>query len=280
MLVSCKECRSPIRDSVPLCPHCGRPSLFPNVNAAQRAEEQASLDERYDTACKLADSSGHWESLRAFEAAAERSQAVICRPFGEVQRLAFSDDELYVTYYVRQESRVPGGDAWEAVRSQADTLVFGDQNKKHIRFAALTLSETGPLSYGECSILLREEMIGHRASLFEENTVFFVRRLGRDEGIPLGYRAEWSHRGRLAVAKSVNLSGWHSMEPQQLLLEAGATTAEDRFVEAHIWGPITIRSVAKVTVQEWNFPPPSELAIELVASKLSQFGVDFVFPGL
>lgn len=62
----------------------------------------------------------------------------------------------------------------------------------------------------------------------------------------------WSERGKLCVAK---LGGM--IEPatvgdrfSQLLLENGPTPEEDRFMEVHIWGPMTIRTVERILVKK------------------------------
>jgi tetratricopeptide (TPR) repeat protein len=87
----------------------------------------------------------------------------------------------------------------------AETALFGDQYKKRIHYAALTLDGRALSSYGECSVLLRESMIAHRSSVFEQNSLLFMKRhnvkLFEVDRLPVGHRAAWADRGRLAVAK-------------------------------------------------------------------------------
>ena len=39
--MACKKCRAPLRKGLGHCPHCGRLSLFPNVDDAQRKAPQS-----------------------------------------------------------------------------------------------------------------------------------------------------------------------------------------------------------------------------------------------
>jgi len=73
---------------------------------------------------------------------------------------------------------------------------FGDRNREHIHYAALSLTDLGLTgsAYGECHILLREEMIAHRTSAFEENSPVFMKRhkitVWEAGKLPKGYRSK------------------------------------------------------------------------------------------
>ena len=91
-------------------------------------------------------------------------------------------------------------------------------------------------------------MIAHRASVYEENSALSMKR--HAYVVPPGHRATWEDRARLCVAKTageIEASTPAGRFPR-LLLEEGATAAEDRFVEVHIWGAMTIQSVERVVV--------------------------------
>lgn len=243
----CDFCGNDIPLSYERCPHCARPGLFPNVRAAQTPPEQQALDRRHQAALQKAEARGAKTAVEDFESSVRASRAVMARSLRELDRLASSDQELVSTYYnlLRAEARLPHGNEWDGLRGIADEALFPGY-KEHIRFAALSLDGAGLPHYGECSFVLRESMIAHRASVYEENSALSLKK--HQYKPPAGYRATWDNRGKLSVAK-------HGGEieatttPQEfarLLLASGAMPEEDRFVEVHIWGPISIRTVERV----------------------------------
>lgn len=247
--ITCPDCTNEIPQPAERCPHCGRPGYFWNVISADDVDERAALDRRYQATKADSVSRNADGCLQDFENAIAASKAVIVRPEHDVLRLATSTRQLYSTYYqqIEAELRLPDGERWDALREIADTVLF-PQYKKDIRFGAMSLDGIGVLNYGTCSITLRDEMISHRASVFEENSARFVEREGTK--IPKGYRAAWNDRARLCVAK---LSGeidstTGSDKYSGLLLRQGTTSDDDEFVEVHIWGPMTVLTMEKVVI--------------------------------
>lgn len=273
-----------MRDDMERCPHCYHPGLYPNVAAASRADEKAELCERYAKAKDKAQAAGQGTQFADYERAVASSEAVICRPFADVQRLVHSEDEVYGTYYQRVNAglRLSTGSGWDRLRAIADNILFGDINKQHVRFASLTLDGLGLPHYGDCSLVLRSEFIAHRASTFEENSVVFmehhnVHAVG-DYTLPRGYRSCWEDRAKLAVTKVMAGLGFTRTTMAEELQHPGATGKEDVFVEVHIWGSLTIRSIANITIRSWSGPPPSPLEVEVVRQKLGQYNVGVKFP--
>jgi hypothetical protein len=261
------------------CPHCAQPGLFANVRAADNAEERSALSRRYKEATTDAAKRGVKRVLKNFEKAVTKSQAVIARSLSELQRLATSDNELYATYHQLVEAglRPPAGETWGILRVLTDDTLFPGY-KQHIRFAALSLNHIGLRNYGECSLVLRDNMIAHRASVFEENSVVWMARqrigLSDVDKLPKGYRAVWSERAKLAVAK---LAG--KIEPStpqnshsSLLLQQGATPADDQFIEVHIWGPMTVRTFEHVTIKQPQ-RPANRIILKALQEKLQKAGV-------
>ena len=273
-----------MRDDMERCPHCFRPSLYPNVNAARRPEEVAELTKRYADALSKGSVEGCETVLKDYEAAVNGSEAVISRSFAELQRLSYSEDEVYATFYQRVDAglRLAGGDAWDRLRSIADTILFGEQNKRHVRFASLTLNGQGLPHYGDCSLLLREDMIAHRATAFEENSVMFMNRQNihakGDFEVPCGHRASWPERAKLAVIKACHHKSLSLASFANELLRAGTNEKKDVFIEIHIWGSLTIRSIRKVTITRWRGHPPSDAELQVVTEKLRQYDVEFQTP--
>jgi hypothetical protein len=179
--------------------------------------------------------------------------------------------------------QLPENDRWNRLRGIADTILFGDLNKQQIRFAALSLDGLGLESYGDCSMTLRRDMIEHRATVFEENSVMFMKRHSingvDDFTVPPGYRAVWHRRADLCLSKLSGSLDRASPTDQfaRILLSTGAKPEDDDFVEVHIWGPITIRSFQHVSVRKW-VTAPSGAEVSAVKSRLDNVAVEFDYP--
>lgn len=273
----CKDCGLPVPLGRSDCPHCGRPSLFPNVQAAELGDEQKTLAARYRAAVDAAESRRCGDVLRLFEKAAGTTRAVIARSALEVERLASSPRQLYGTYYqlVGAELKLPDDDESDALRRVADEKLFPGY-KERIRFAALSLDGAGLPGYGECSLVLREDRTAHRSSVFEGNSALLLRKW--DYNVPAGYRSTWGQRALLCVAK---LAGRLRPETKEdefagILLHTGATRAEDDFVEVHVCGPLSSGSFERVVLT-----PPKGTSRRQVMSmtrnlrtKLAKVGLD------
>ena len=223
------------------------------------------MDRRYNMAVQQAKGCG--QRLGQFEAAAGASKAVIARSQAEVVRLATADNEVYATYYDLASAwiRLPNGDKWGPLRAVAEEALFPNYRDK-IRFAALSLHDRGLPNFGDSFIVLREDMIAHRASVFEENCVTFMKRhkirMDQAYSLPRGYRATWGERGRLCVAKKAHqlASDTRTEDFGSLLLKAAPKREDDDFVEVHVWGPMTRRTFEKVTIEPGAKPSKSDAA--------------------
>ena len=259
------------------CPHCAQPSRFPNVLQAEEPEEQRSLDARYQQAKQDAANRGAHQAVQQFETEVKTSQAVITRPFEEVARLAKSDKELYATYYQLTQLRIPLGETWDLLRDIADTALFGPRVKSEIRFATLVLDDEGLSNYGNCSVLLKEDLIAHRATVFHENSVMFMKRrnikFSDAPALPLGYRATWAQRHLLCVAKLAGRLGASTLAAQfpRLLVKPG-TPETDEFVEVHVFGSMTVRTFARVIVRPKKRHPKKSQCLAL-EHELTKAGV-------
>lgn len=275
----CSHCGNGLPVSVVRCPHCGQPGVFPNVRAAERAEEQEALNKRYEEALQRATLSGCERAVEEFEVAVSDSRAVIGRSLLETDRLASSDKELYASFYKLLEAgvRLPSGTKWDVLRAVTDEAMFPGY-KEHIRFAALSLDGSGLSNYGECFLVLRDDMIAHRASVFEENCVLFMEKhsimMSEAHNLPVGYRSIWEERGKLGVAKLADKIGPNMRGDvfQAILLREGASSEDDSFVEVHIWGPMTCRTFESVVAS-----PPKNRAgraiLRALGEKLAKAGV-------
>lgn len=149
--------------------------------------------------------------------------------------------------------------------------------EEQITFAALSLDGIGLSNYGSCSIVLRNDMIAHRATVFEENSVTFTERHGvamKKGKVPHGYRAPWPDRGKLCAAKLHRDIDAHTAQAEysRLLMRGGSTSEEDQFVEAHIFGPWTARTIEQVSVSKRR-KKGDNISIKWLERELKKFGV-------
>jgi hypothetical protein len=237
--------------------------------------------QRYESAIADAGARGCKTNVDEFEAAVSISRAVIARPLIEADRLATGAHELYATFYELVDSgiRLPFGGKWDLLRRIADDAMFLNYERR-IRFAALTLDSVGLSNYGECSLILRDDMIRHRASVFEENSVLFVKshldlRADDPTRLPRGYRANWRDRPKLCVSKLAARLDRDSRSESYagILLRQGKSSEEDEFVEVHIWGPLTIRSIERVVVRKEG-RNPSRAILGALRQRLERFGIE------
>ncbi len=276
----CPFCKNDIPRSEARCPHCAQPGRFPNVLDASDEAECQALDQRYRAAIRDGDDRGCGQLIRQFEAEAASSRAVIARSVPEVDRLASSDSQLYATYYelIRAGVRLSTGEKWDRLRVATDGALFGEKNKDQIRFAALTLDGMGLDNYGECSLVVRNEMIAHRSSVFEENSVKFMERhkigLAAVNDLPRGYRAPWEDRSKLCTAKlAVALD--KTSQPDdfpKLLLKQGESSDDDDFVEVHIWGPMSVRTFEHVIVRRKQRRPRMTI-LKALEERLKRYAI-------
>jgi hypothetical protein len=274
--MDCSNCNRPVPAASERCPHCGEQESFPNVRSALDSAERAALDFRYHRALASLSERNCLPLGLDFQAAVARSQAVIARPLAEVQRLAASDKQGYATYYqmIEAELRLPDDSSWDWLRRIADEALFPGY-KENIRFSALSLDGRGLSRYGECFVVLKDSMIARRTSVFEENSAVFVERqvVAELPGAVRGRRAAWGDRSKLAVAKVADRIDRDTTPEEfpRLLLHEGSTPRDDDFLEAHTWGPLTVRSFERVVTHR---RVDSAIGSALKES-LQTFGVSF-----
>lgn len=273
----CPHCNREFPPFLDRCPHCGRDVGFPNVRHCQRPEEEAELNRRYNAAMQDARTRGCEDVVNRFEnVVALDSKAILNRSAQETTRLATDTSELYANYYQVSEAaiRLPKGSEWDMWRRPAEEAVLPGY-KERICFAALSLTSAGLARYGSCSWVCKPEQVAHRATVFEQNCVVFMLKFRFKDAahVPVGYRALWETRGKLAVAKlagKINPSTTTGHFPS-LLLSPGKTGQQDKFIEVHIYGSLSIFCFEKVCLRKTALPSKAELGA--LKSKLWKVGV-------
>jgi len=119
-----------------------------------------------------------------------------------------------------------------------------------MRFAALSLNGRGVQKFGALTMVLREHIIKHRATVFEENSVEFCARHKIVVGspIPPGYRAVWDKRHQLAAAKLHSKITAQTVQEDfiEILLQPSTQTTSADFIEVHIYGPLNKRGIERI----------------------------------
>lgn len=268
-VVKCTKCKAEVPDHERHCVVCGFDAGFPNVRAARN--EEAALTKRYERVVDEARRRNCVGVISRFEDCVAGARAILCRQLQQALRLASSDTALYANFYreVEGAARIPENNKWDTKRECVDAMLFPHYHKE-ICFGALAIDGRGTFSYGVCSIELTEVAVCDRASVFEENSFSFVEKRGIPitGNLPVGFRAPWAHRQRLAIAKlgpRIQESTPDTAFPSLLLNENGP---EPEFVEVHIYGPIHRRAIARVCVEG----PISKAGKVLLASLKRKLG--------
>lgn len=267
----CNICGKPIPDFARNCPYCQGDVGFPNVRAALDSKEAAALAQRVKNAF-ISVRARHCEPVLVdFGRAVLTSQAVIARSLSAIQTLISSDNALYVNFYqqVGSGSRLPEDSNWDRGRLAVDGTLFPYYHDQVV-FGALSLDTHGPQKYGSYTVVLREEMIKQRATVFEENSFTFCQtkhKIVVGDPIPPGYRAVWADRDQIAMAKlhsKLDAGTRTETYPGILINQSKGKTPED-FVEVHIYGPIHRAAVARITG-----PPPKSKADKVILRSIKR----------
>jgi hypothetical protein len=247
----CPQCSLDVPVHVDRCVGCGGDVGFPNVRAASRSDVTAALDQRYQAAKADGAKRGVGVILDALEQRLQKSEAVICKPWGVIQTLLLRDSRLLQTFHqdIEAEARLPEANEFDVARVGVDATFFPYYHDR-VRFAALSINGNGSTAYGGGCLVLKEESIAKRATVFQENTLMFVRRTGHPAGQPppIGNTATWPNRAKLGIAKLAERvqRGTTEDDLQALVLKDTGTTDGDDFIEVHIYGPIHRSAVVRL----------------------------------
>lgn len=251
--MNCPHCSfTVVPNFVKECPVCLKDVGCPNVRACETKEEVDALKQRFNDALISARAKNCENLLEDFGNAVLQSKAVISRNIGYIKELVSSDNKLYNTFYKQVQAglRLPEDNPWDRGRPAIDETLFPYYSDK-IVFAALSLNNCGLKSYGDYTIVLKEDTINERATVFEENSFIFCQEKHKivvGNSIPPGYRTTWTQRNKLAIAKlhsKIDVSTTPDSFPSILMTQANNSKDED-FIEVHIYGAIHGRAIERI----------------------------------
>jgi hypothetical protein len=186
------------------------------------------------------------------------------------------ETDLFPTFYQIEELRArpegPSSRPWKTLRSHAETELLRNKDLfDKLYYAALTIDGAGLSSYGNCTITLKERMIAHRTSCFEGNSALLF---DLHHNFNAQLRSNWSDRGRLCAAKlGPSIGKLSDEELARLLLRIGPTPEEDEFVEAHIFGELTLKAFEHILIDVSKCDDLDRLLARALSEKLKRNGV-------
>jgi len=277
MILRCTKCRNDYYYTLERCPHCAYPGNYSNVVIASEKSDVDAVDRRYEKALRDANTRGCAPQFEAFAKSLEGSRVVVARSRADIEKLASGDQSAQATYYDLTDAglRLPDGSQWEQLRKPADEVLFPGYREK-IHFGAFSTDGIGVINYGHFWMTMRSDFIDHRTSVFDQNSVAFVseKRLRVASGALRGHRGVWSNRSKLAAAQLADQisASTRPDEFHSILIKQGATTGEDRYIEAQIWGGITVRTIESVKFR-WSLVKDDTTRSLLKKLKIALAGV-------
>jgi hypothetical protein len=198
-------------------------------------------------------------------------------PLLRLHRAIASGTDVIETYHDLERLRIrterPKGHDWQKLRPQAEIELLGSaQHLDKLHYAVLTLDGIGAVSYGDCTVQLRDEMIRHRASCFEVNSgLIFAKRRSFSGCL----RSLWDERSRLCVAKHARDldKSTHPENFASVLLSQGTTKEQDEFIEVHVFGPMTAHTFQSVSIRQSGLSRIEKTLWKAVKEKLAKAGV-------
>ncbi|MGY4224293.1 hypothetical protein ACVMIH_001654 [Bradyrhizobium sp. USDA 4503] len=218
--------------------------------------------------------------MNRFEQAVGRSQAVMNRRLDDLHTWSASASPFFASFHpqVRDGAIAARDNGWDEQRTSAENTINPIYFEK-LQVAALCLDDLGMSYYGKYCVTLREKFIAQRASVFEENPFIFCKKHSIVSGSspPMGYRATWADRGRLARAKLGHRVSdtTATTEFPEILMSADRGTDECDFIEVHIY-----EKVGRDAIEVVSGPVPKDIEERLlwrqVKRKLEAVGVKIV----
>lgn len=279
--VPCKICSLTLPFAATRCDQCGNLDVvYPNIRYADDPAEVRALEKRVGLAREAAEKTGSSDRLSAFQDSVASSNAVLGIKVGALYGIVNRENQTIVSYYksVRGAgSRIPENNKWDMTRESNDARV-SPHYFPELNFAALSLTDDGVGWYGGCNIVLKEEMIRIRTSVFEENPFNFLKRFPPqpDEMTPPGYRACWDRRSELAVAKLHDKINPETDDEEfpNILLERDTERGDTDFIEVHIHGPLAPAAFARVSAQVPVDDEEEILAWQSLKLRLEKLGIE------
>tara|TARA_B100000315_G_scaffold231474_1_gene242801 strand:- start:2801 stop:3646 length:846 start_codon:yes stop_codon:yes gene_type:complete len=252
--MDCPKCDTEVPESSRTCLACETNVGFPNVRVAENMDNIEAIKKRVEEANVSTKARKCDQILKDFGEKVSFSKAIRCLSLSVAKQVLESDNELFSTFYqkVASKQKVPQNNEWDRARESVESKLFpGYHSEIHCAFLSLTNNILG--NYGDCGLILKEEAIADRATVFEKNPILFFEEFliaGR-KPVPHGYRSIWRQRNMIAMAKlHPKFSDSTTCNDYSSILYCDSKKNEETdFIEVHIFGTLHRRSVEHVIVK-------------------------------
>lgn len=256
------------------------PGLYANVDLANTEQEVDKLIIRSSEKELESQAKNTSDICELFHNACEQSKAVIACSVEKLHRQVNVGSNKFEAYYelekLRWQAQAPKEYNWRTLRPQAEIELLGSE--EHIRsglqlhYACLSLDGIGLDHYGECKIELLDNMISGRASCFEGNTalIYF-----QEHGFANRLRSSWGNRALIAYALCSELitSTTTSSDFPNVLLSSSQDGLNDRYIEVHIMGPLSVRSCNRVWIDSRKHSRDQKLFARIITERFNKYNI-------
>ncbi len=238
-----------------VCDGCGKPIAEPiTIRRASIESEIDALSKRYaDAISFLSSNSLTSEGKDLEQVVINDGRAVINSPFDYVYAWLTNSTKEYTSY----KRQILNNDRKQALfdndknRCTVDAILFGSHID--IVYAALTIDDSGVISYGDTYLFLKPALVESRTSCLERNSFFFVTDIEAkgwrwNQPIPPGYMSTWQSKEKLTIAK-VHKQLFTSIaksDMAKLVLHSDGDRTKDEFIELFISGNISQHVIERI----------------------------------
>ena len=259
---------------------------YPNVNIYSDEYFTKGLQARY-TAAEQHFQAGNITALSsAFANAVEQEGRAVINMDRRLFFTLANINEDYLPYRraVEENKRLYASIYNDTKRTMIDSCFYGIHGAD-ILFAALSLENNGLRNYGSVSLVLKEQAIRKRTTIFERNSFLLYDVLTREQTWnpadfppPAGYFGVWKDRAKMALAKCKEKLTSDS-DFSNLLLQNGESRDKDEFMELHIFGKISIFVSQTIVFREEITDAKLLVDLAITEEKLADRGIDLIQHG-
>jgi len=259
---------------------------YPNVNIYSDEYFTRGLQARYTAAEQYFQAENITEKSSAFANAVEQEGRAVVNMDSRLFFTLANTNEDYLPYRraVEANKRLYASIYNDTKRTMIDSCFYG-MHGADILFAALSLDNNGLRNYGSVSLVLKEQAIRKRTTIFERNAFLLYDVLTREETWnpadfppPTGYFGVWKDRVEMALAKCKEGLTPDS-EFLDLVLQNGESRDKDEFMELHIFGKISIFTSQTIVFQEKITDAKLLIELAIIEEKLADRSIDFIHHG-
>lgn len=268
-IAACTKCSAPENPMLRYCPTCGTDLGFPNVRAANSAENLRALDSRLAQSMENATARGVEDRLtELIQRVSQESHVVINMSTLVARQLLLDRNTLYAGYesLVGGSARTPALPELDSRRRMISGRLFGSYASE-IRYGVLSLDGHGLANYGPIAVRIRNVAIADRVSFLQGNSYSIASQFEANTPtrLPAGLVCTWARRGDLAGVKlEPKLRVDESVAFSSLLVTSAGDRANDEFIEAHIYGSFNGFAVQSVAIAPVAHSRAERLDIQVI----------------